>query len=173
MKILLAFGTVEGHTRKVASTVKTRLEQTGNSVRSLDTSQHVPDLALASYDACIVAAPVHQQRHPDEVINFAKAHAAVLNGMRTALISVSLSAAFDGGQDEARGYTDRLTSRTEWNPGAIHLAAGALKLGEYDFFQEQIIRHVVLKDRAPQQLDHDHEFTDWDALGRFIDEFVE
>jgi menaquinone-dependent protoporphyrinogen oxidase len=47
-----------------------------------------------------------------------------------------------------------------------------LRYDKYDFFQEQIIRHVVLKDRAPDVIDGDHDFTDWDALGAFVDDFT-
>ena len=92
--------------------------------------------------------------------------------MPSALVSVSLSAAFPDGRAEAEGYADRLVRATGWQPTAVHLAAGALRYDKYDFFQEQIIRHVVLKDRAPDVIDGDHDFTDWDALGAFVDDFT-
>ena len=143
----------------------------GHEVSLRDASKRVSDIDLGDLDAFLAAAPVHQQRHPDAVIDFLKVHSESLNALPSALISVSLSAAFESGHPDAQSYVDRLLERTGWRPTAIHLAAGALRYEKYDYFQEQIIRHIVLKDRVPDQIEGDHEFTDWDALALFIDDF--
>jgi menaquinone-dependent protoporphyrinogen oxidase len=53
------------------------------------------------------------------------------------------------------------------------LAAGALKYSEYDFFKEQIIRHIVMAGRQIPSDQKDWEFTDWAALDSFIAEFLQ
>lgn len=170
MNCLVFYGTAEGHTQKIARSIAERLEGGGHAVRLQDASKSVAD--LDNLDAFLAAAPVHQQRHPDAVIDFLKLHAGRLNGMPSALVSVSLSAAFEGGRAEAQMYVDRLLERTAWKPTAVHLAAGALRYEKYDYFQEQIIRHIVLKDRAPERIEGDQDFTDWSELARFADEFM-
>lgn len=171
MSFLIVYGTSDGHTRKIAQAIAGQIKPSA-SVRLLDIATPVDDLDLSAYEGVIVAGPVHQQRHPEEIINFAKAHAAQLSTMRSALVSVSLAASYDGGQAEAQGYADRLCNVTGWTPTAIHLAGGALRFTHYDFFQEQIIRHVVLKDRAPAKIEGDQEFTDWEALEAFVAAFI-
>lgn len=171
MSYLIVYGTFDGHTRKIAQTIADQIKASA-PVRLLDIQTPVDDLDLSAYEGVIVAAPVHQQRHPEEIINFAKAHAAQLSGMRSALVSVSLAASYADGQPEAQGYVDRLCNVTAWTPTAAHLAGGALRFTNYDFFQEQIIRHVVLKDRAPAKIEGDQEFTDWAALEAFVAQFV-
>ena len=44
------------------------------------------------------------------------------------------------------------------------LVAGAVRQQSYDYYETQILRHVILAGQDVE-LDHrDHEFTDWDAL---------
>jgi menaquinone-dependent protoporphyrinogen oxidase len=172
MQFLIVYATVEGHTRRIAEFIKERIEAKGVGTCLLAAGERVRDLHLGDYTGFIAASPVHQQTHAEDLIAFLKAHAAETGGVPSALVSVSLSAAFPDGRAEAEGYADRLVRATGWQPNAVHLAAGALRYDKYDFFQEQIIRHVVLKDRAPDVIDGDHDFTDWDALGAFVDDFT-
>ncbi len=172
LKYLVAFGTVAGHTRRIADTIAQQIIDAQHQAVLHDASQRARDPAVRECDACIIAAPVHQQRHPEAIINFATANAERLNAMSSALVSVSISAAFADGREEAQSYVDRLLATTGWKPAAIHLAAGALRYTDYDFFQEQIIRHVVLKDRAVDNIRGDHDFTDWQKLAAFVDQFI-
>jgi menaquinone-dependent protoporphyrinogen oxidase len=172
MQFLIVYATVGGHTRRIAEFIKGRIEEKGGATRLLAAGERVPDLHLGDYTGFIAASPVQQQTHAEDLIAFLKAHAAETGSIPSALVSVSLSAAFADGRSEAQGYVDRLVRATGWQPTAVHLAAGALRFDSYDFFQEQIIRHVVLKDRAPDVIEGDHDFTDWEALGAFVDDFI-
>ena len=53
------------------------------------------------------------------------------------------------------------------------LLGGALRFTEYDYFQEQIVKFVVMKRGGAARTARDREFTDWKALAGFIDGFVE
>ena len=172
MNVLIAYGSIEGQTSKIAIGCGKQLTAGGHSIEILEVSQTTGAFDLSHFDSCLIAAPVHQQRHPDDVINFARAHAAALNAIPCGFVSVSLSAAFPEGQEEANSYIRRFLERTGLEFITTHTAAGAIRYKEYDFFQEQILRHVVLKDRAPADISGDHEFTDWQALDDFVTEFV-
>lgn len=172
MKCFVIFETVEGHTRRVADACVKKIAEMGHEASRHDISKINRDFFLDDCDACLIAAPVHQQRHPDEMINFLKTSADGLNRMPSALISVSLSAAFPDGEAEAQSYVDRLLRTTSWTPSAVHCAAGALRYTQYDFFQEQVIRHVVLKGRDVGDINRDHTFTDWKALDEFVQKFI-
>ena len=172
MDHLIVYGTIEGHTRKVATTIADQITAAGETTLLLDASERISDLAMPEFRSCIVTAPVHQKRHPDTVTDFVRANLESLNNMSSALVSVSLAAAFPDGHKEAQSYVDRIVDRTGWTPKAVHLSAGALRSAEYDFFTEQIIRHIVLKDRENVEIEGDQEFTDWPALTQFVDEFL-
>lgn len=171
MRTLLVYGTIEGHTRKIAQAVARQLERHGAAVNLIDADATASDVAVADFECCIVAGSVHQQRYPDAVNNFVRANLAELNARPSAFISVSISASYPEGLAEARSYAERFCERSGWSPAMTHHAAGALRYTAYDFFQEQIIRHVVLKGRDIDDVSGDHEFTDWDGLAAFVDEF--
>jgi len=48
-----------------------------------------------------------------------------------------------------------------------------LRFANYDYFQEQIVKYVVMKRGGGISTERDHEFTDWDALEKFVDGFLE
>ena len=67
---------------------------------------------------------------------------------------------------EAQSYVDAFLAGTGWKPTQSFLVAGALRYGEYDYFKEQVIEHLVLKGRKAKEPKEDYEFTDWAALSR-------
>jgi menaquinone-dependent protoporphyrinogen oxidase len=85
---------------------------------------------------------------------------------------VSLSAVLEEGQTEAQKYVDRFVSVTDWRPRMTLLLGGALRLTEYDYFQEQIVKFIVLKGGGVASSGRDREFTDWNALAGFVDRFL-
>ena len=53
------------------------------------------------------------------------------------------------------------------------LLGGALRFTEYDYFQEQIIKFIVMKRSGVPSTAADREFTDWDTLAGFVNGFLE
>jgi menaquinone-dependent protoporphyrinogen oxidase len=81
--------------------------------------------------------------------------------------------ALEEGETEAQQYVDRFISVTRWQPRMTLLLGGALRFTEYDYFQEQIVKFVVVKRSGAANTERDCEFTDWNALAGFIDGFLE
>jgi len=172
MTHLIVYDTVEGHTRKIASEISNQITATGKTARLFNAETPIGDLSIADFSSCIIAAPVHQKRHPDAIVDFVRANVDALNEMPSAFVSVSLAAAFPDGADDAREFVDHLLQRTGWTPNAIHYAAGAVHCKEYDYFTEQILRHVVLRGHEDVDLTGDQVFTDWAALNTFVADFL-
>lgn len=59
-----------------------------------------------------------------------------------------------------------------WAPHRIVLVAGALKYLEYDFLKRMIMRMIAKKEGRDTDTTKDYEYTDWDAVRSFSDEFV-
>ncbi len=170
MNILIAYGTSEGHTHKIAQTVASQIEKMGHEAVLYDTARNPEGSRPDEFDRIVVAGSVHERGHQQSVEVFVLANKAVLDEKPTLFLSVSLSAAFADGQAEARSYIDRFVEGTGWKPGHSLPVAGATHTGEYDYFQTQILEHGVLKDRT--ETGGDAEFTDWQALSDAIDSFV-
>ena len=128
------------------------------------------DLEISKFDCVILAGSVHQRRHQDSLTNFVIAHKKQLQEVATFFISVSLSIAFEGGEQEAQKYVDDFAEETGFSPTGTALVAGALKFEQYDYYMNQIVEFVVLQDRS--KIDEDQEFTDWETLGEELDAFV-
>ena len=173
MNVLIAFGSTEGQTRKIARHIETSLQAAGHSVTLLDCSESRQAPPVSSFDAAIVAGSVHNKRHQDSVVGFAYAERDGLASIPSAFISVSLSIIAKDGETEAREYVHDFIAETEWSPRETHLAAGAVRYLEYDFFKEFTVKQLVLEDEAvPDKSEGNPEYTDWAALDAFVGSFL-
>ena len=58
------------------------------------------------------------------------------------------------------------------SPTQTHLAAGAVRMDEYDFFKEQVVRHIVLAGKGLPADQRTYELTNWTALDDFAEGLV-
>lgn len=172
MKIAIEYATVEGQTGKIARFVEKVLSDEGHDTEMIDVENDVDGITTDGCDAVILAAPVHQRRHPRTFEAALEADAEALESLPTLMLSVSLSAAFPEGREEAQDYLDEMKMRCGFRPTKEALVAGAIRLGRYDYFAAQVVKLVVLRDRSYDPVKGDNEFTDWDALKATVLEFV-
>ena len=172
MAILIAFGTVEGQTGKIARYIADQLKERGVETRVFDTSDHEHEASFEDVDGVILAASVHERRHPKDFEVFLTANQEDLAAHKTLLLSVSLSAAFPEGLEEAQDYADEMKMRTHLTPDAEMLVAGAVRMKRYDYYATQILKHVVLRGREFDPTVPEYEFTDWDAVSDGVDKFL-
>lgn len=172
MQVLIAYASTEGQTRKIAEHVAGHLRTGGHEVTIYDCAHNPLEQDFDRHDAYIVAGSVHQAHHQERLVAFVRAHRAQLEAKPSAFLSVSLSAAFSDDASEVESYIDGFVDASGWRPAEVLAVAGALRFSEYDFFKEQIIRHLVMRDRDLPSGPGNFEFTDWDALDTFIDRFT-
>ena len=170
--VLISFATTEGQTLKIAERISLQIRERGHEVNLYDTASMTDVPEVAAFDAMIVAASVHEEHHQDSAVNFAAAHLDQLICKPSAFVSVSLSAAMPNGQAEAQHYVDRFIAATGWSPAKALLLGGALRWSECDYFQRQVLKHILLKGDVNPGEDFNHEFTDWMALRSFVDDFL-
>lgn len=173
MEFLIVFETVEGQTQKISEFVAERLRAAGHGVRFFNAADRLASVTFDGIDKVVLAAPVHERRHPKGFEVFVTASRNELKALQTLLISVSLKAAFPEGREEAQDYLIEMKMRTGFDPDREMLVAGAVRTSSYGYFESQIIRHVVLGDRDVELVDGVCEFTDWDALGAELDQFAQ
>ena len=172
MTIPVLFATVEGHTGRLARFITTELAAAGHETTAIDLSDETAPISFEDADKIILAGSVHERRHPQSLEVFVTARREELATLPTMMISVSLSAAFDEGMDEARDYLTEMEMRTGFSPQRELLVAGAVRTSRYDYFARQVIRHVVLRGRDVDPDKGEHDFTDYDALRGTVLDFA-
>lgn len=172
MKILILFATIEGQTDKIAHFAEKELRNANHEVVLVDADDLTAQVSFDGIDKVILAASVHERRHPKSFEVFLTASLRDLEACDTLLVSVSLSAAFKEGLEEAKEYVAELEMRTGFTPTVEALVAGAVRTKSYDYFAAQIVRHVVLRDKDYDPSQGEHEFTDWQALSATISRFL-
>lgn len=179
--VLVAFATREGQTRKIAEHVASTIRARGDEADVLDLGSGAQvDLDPSGYTAVVLAASVHLGRHEREMVDFVKAHHEQLERVPTAFLSVSLSEA--GVEDttatfEARSKAavdvkrmiDDFCHQTGLHPSRVWPVAGALMYSEYGSLVRFVMRRIARAAGTSTDTAHDHEYTDWKGLHRFVD----
>jgi menaquinone-dependent protoporphyrinogen oxidase len=174
MNVLVLYGTTEGQTREIARFAADRLAARGHATTLVDAAEVEPGFDPGAFDAALVAASLHAGQYQAPVVDFVRRHHAVLRGMPTAFVSVSLSAASDDPDDLAglARCAAEFEHRTGWTPRAVHHAAGAFRFTRYGFLKRWALKYIAWRKGQPTDAGRDHELTDWRALGAFVDGFA-
>ncbi len=175
MNFLIVYGTTEGQTRKVSEFVADRIKTHGHSATVLDsTSEAAREVRLRGNDGVIAAASIHASLYQAAIEDFVRSHHDTLNGMRTAFLSVSLSAASTEAEDLKGMQTcvARFKTATSWKPGEIHHIVGAFRYTQYDFFKRWGMKLIAYQKGLSIDATKDLELTDWVELASIADVFV-
>lgn len=171
-KILVVYGTAEGHTARVADRIAEVIRDRGHDVTVLDV-RYADDMTLAAYDAVVVGASIHMGKHVRRMVDFVREHREAFTRMPAAFFSVSLAAVDDVG--EARKYVEQLEQETGWKPEAVTLVAGALPYTDYGFIKRRMMRRIVAGKSPVLSTDtsRDHVYTDWSEVAHFATGFAQ
>lgn len=172
--VLVVYGTTEGQTRKVAEFIANALMAGGVKVELLDSADERAALVQPIYAAAIVCGSLHQHRYQASLLRFVKSNAAWLSGIPAAFVAVSLTAALkdDQSRDELQEMVETFYRETGWTPAITRHVAGALRYSQYDYFKRLIMKLIARQQGGDTDTSHDHEYTDWEVLTRFVEEFL-
>ena len=173
MNVLIAYGTTEGQTRKIARYMAGSMREAGHTVELHDCTDLGASAVVDDFDAVVLAASVHHKRYQTAFYSFVKTNLASLQAKPLAFVSVSLSQTLASGEEEARSYVTSFTEETGLAPAAVHLAEGAVRYFEYGRAEEETIDLLVFKGQKKMpDRGSNPEYTDWDALDAFAKAFV-
>jgi menaquinone-dependent protoporphyrinogen oxidase len=175
MKLLIVYGTSEGHTASIANFMADVAEKKGLEVELLDSSTLTKPLTNKAWDAVIVGGSVHQVTHQMSLRAFVQNNLNLLKQRPSAFFSVSLSAAVkdDMHQEEARGYATSFLEDVAWQPLETAWFAGAIKHGEYDYFKEMVLRLLARQLGGDMVKASDVSYTDWQQVKMFVEGFLQ
>jgi phytoene dehydrogenase-like protein len=89
MRVLVLFGTSEGHTHKIARFLSDRFSGQGHQVTMADARDLPVDLDPVSHDLVIIAARVHAGSYPRAVLGLALGCYAQMNGYKARILEMS------------------------------------------------------------------------------------
>lgn len=174
MRILIVYGTTEGHTRELSEFAAAALREAGHEVQATEAPQDATGLDLSAWDAVIVAASLHIGRYQPAVVQFTRMHRDALVHMPSAFISISLSAV-GANSDDREGLEQcvaKFRQETLWTPGALHHAAGAIRYSHYGFFKRLALKFIARQRGKETVTSRDYDLTDYEALKRFVLDFA-
>ena len=174
-RILIFFGTTDGHTAKVAHALGENLQNAGATVNIVDSGAGHTDPRPMDYDAVIVAASIHISAYQHSVSRWIRAHNRDLNGMPTAFLSVCLGVLQPEPevQKELTRIMEKWFASVGWRPTVSRSVAGALPYSRYGWLKRWMMHRMSRKAGVETDTSRDYEYTDWDELRAFAESFRE
>ncbi len=172
--ILIVYGTTDGHTRKIAQVLAENLRARRCSVDVMDAATMLWRVSPAGYDGVIVAASVHIGDYQRTVGRWVRMYAPMLNGMPTAFLSVCLAVLEHGteARQEILRIMERFLARCGWRPTITRMVAGAVPYTRYGWLKRRMMKRIVAKAGGDTDTTRDFEYTDWNDLREFAQEFA-
>jgi len=174
VKILIAYATTEGQTRKICRFCADALIDDGHSVELLHLDDDDEGLDPDRFDAAILAASLHLGAYQIAIENFAENHSTTLESIPSMFLSVSLAVASGEADDleELEEIAQRFFENTGWHPARVEHVAGAFRFTQYDFFRSLAMRWIAAKQSQKVDPNKDREYTDWQGLHRAVLDFA-
>lgn len=173
-KVLVIYGTTEGHTRKIATFIAELLREQGAYVDLVDSATPAAEAVQPVYGAVVIAGSLHEHLHQRSLVHFVKENVDWLNAVPTAVVSAGLAAAIPDpeSQAQARNNLQYFLDATGLKPTMTKTVGGALLYTKYDWFKRTMMRLIAKQMGKDVDDTRDHEYTDWDDLRSFIDAFA-
>ena len=174
-KILILFGTDHGHTRKIANRIAEVTRERGHEVELVQGNKAPSGFSPDGFDAAIIGTSIHMGLHQISVRKLVKENLTAFERIPSAYFCVCLTACGTRPQDTAQveRYINDFTKYTGLHPMKVTAFAGALKYTDYNFFRRFIAKLVARRVGADTNTKGEYEYTDWDAVTQFAEEFAD
>jgi menaquinone-dependent protoporphyrinogen oxidase len=168
-RILVLYGTTDGHTEKVAVALSNTLRAEGAIVDLIHAHSGGPNPQPVDYAGVIVAASIHTGGYQRAVRRWARANAAALRGRPNAFISVCLGVLekTPASDAELTSIMEDFFETTGWLPSIRKVVAGALPYTRYGWLKRLVMRRIVRDAYGQTDPSRDYEYTDWNDVRDF------
>jgi menaquinone-dependent protoporphyrinogen oxidase len=172
-RILVLYGTTDGHTAKVARAIANTLWAHGVTADIADARRDDPD--PRGYTGVIVAASIHAGGFQRAVKHWVRRHADDLRSIPAAFVAVCLGVLqHDPAVDrELDAIVEGFLDETGWHPAERKLVAGALQYTRYGVIKRWGMRRIAAKAGGDVDTRRDYDYTDWADLRAFAIRFAD
>ena len=172
-RILIAYATTDGHTKRICDRMKQVMEGLGRPV-TVALLAEAGALDLNSFERIVIGASIRYGHHQPLVTEFIGRHQALLESRPSAFFSVNIVARKpDKNTPETNPYCRKLLKNISWKPRLTGVFAGKLDYPRYGFFDRQMIRFIMLITKGPTDPTAVVEFTDWGQVEVFARQVCE
>ncbi len=173
-KILVLYGTNEGHTAKIAEHIGALATVRGHLVDLIDGRQLPDGFSPHGYDAIVIGASIHYGRHQPCVRKFVRRYRGVLAHIPSAFFSVSLTARQQDAEhmQKAQQFISKFTGASGWRPNHAASFPGALLYSRYGPVKRLLMRTISAMARGDTDTSRDYDYTDWGRVKAFAEEFL-
>jgi menaquinone-dependent protoporphyrinogen oxidase len=158
-RILIAYASSFGQTRKIASTLAAELRSRGHEVELADALLAMPP-PVEDYDAVVIGSRIQLGLHARPLVEYILDNRAGLHAFPSYLFVVSMAAA-DARSADPNGYVAKLLAITHWQPRAAVAVAGGLPYRSYGWFLRFVMKLISRAAGHSTDTRRDHEYTDW------------
>ncbi|POG56540.1 flavodoxin domain-containing protein [Haloferax marisrubri] len=173
--ILVAYGSKEGQTEKIAGRIAESLAGRGHDARAVSVADDAAGEALAEADAVLLGSSIHLGAHSKAVYGFVREHRDDIEARPNGFFQVSLSSALDDedARAEVATYLDEFVEKSGWHPQRMAAFGGALRYSEYGFLTRMMMKRIAKDATGDTDASRDYEYTDWDEVESFVADFAE
>lgn len=171
MKVLALYSSRFGHTTNIVTRVARRLEEAGVDVevRPVESMKKIDE----DIEAVIIGASVRYGFFAPAMQRFARQHSLRLNSMPTAFIGVNLAAAKpEKSEPDTNAYARKFLLKTPWVPTITRLFGGELDFRLYNKVDTALLKPILKASGKPWGPDVRIEYTDWEQVDAFAQEFA-
>ena len=173
-RVLVIYGTTDGHTGKVANAITNTLRAEGMVVEMVHAQPGGADPNPDSFTSVVVAGSVHTNGYQRAIWRWVRRHANELQGKPSAFVSVCLGVleGTTAADAELANILEGFFESTNWTPSVRKIVAGALPYTRYSWFKRLVIRRIVRNAYGPTDPSRDYEYTDWNDVRDFARSFA-
>jgi menaquinone-dependent protoporphyrinogen oxidase len=168
-RILIAYSSVDGHTRKICDRIAERVAAAGHAVQ-IDEIVDNNTLDVTAFDCIVIGASIRYGKHRPNVFDFIEHRRAVLEAKPTAFFTVNVVARKPGKDTpEGNSYLQKFLEQSRWKPTLLGVFAGKIDYARYGPVDRAMIRFIMWMTKGPTNPKTCVEFTDWAAVDRFAE----
>ena len=172
MNSLIIYSTTDGQTKKICETLKENsIDKNFYEIISLEEAFHKE---IERYEKIIIGASIRYGRHNPKIYEFIKMNKEVLEKKKSAFFSVNVVARkSEKNTPDTNPYIMKFLKKSEWQPKKLGVFAGKIDYPRSSFINKIAIRLIMFITKGPTNTNNTYEFTDWQRVKKFINEFDE
>lgn len=174
-RVLVLYASKTGQTAKIAERMAQQVRDKGHNVDCLEVGRLPHDFNLDAYDRMLIGAPIRMMKFPRPVARFVRRNRETLVAHKAGFFAVCMAAAASNPdtRKDLEKWVRSFISETGWQPAKLGVFAGALMYTKYDFITRMIMKKISQTEGRSTDTSRDHEYTDWEEVTKFTNEFLE
>src|SRR5437762_3287184 len=115
---LIAYGTKEGQTAKIANKIGEIIRQRGFQTEIYDAAKLPSNFRFDGYNGALVGSSIHMLQWSSPALQFARRHKTQLDKVPSAFFSVSMTAASATQEERSKldPYVQKFFNKSGWHP---------------------------------------------------------